>query len=68
MDHIPHEVKWLMFADDLILYIRTKSTAWGVRKLEETVGYLRSGFDELGLSISEPKSHLMIFSRSNYNF
>lgn len=66
--HIPHEVKWLMFADDLILYIRTKSIAWVVWKLEETVDILRGGLDDIGLSISEPKSQLMIFSNTNCDF
>lgn len=34
---IHRDIKWLMFAEDLILKIKTKSSHWGLRRLKDAV-------------------------------
>lgn len=65
---IPGGVKWLMFADDLLLYITSKDLQFSLRLLEKAITDLTPWLAEVGLSISSGKSQLTIFSRTNENF
>lgn len=67
-DAIPAGVKWLMFADDLLLYITSRYPQSSLRSLEEAITELTPWLAEVGLSIAPGKSQLAIFSRSNESF
>ncbi|XP_043480509.1 uncharacterized protein LOC122510137 [Leptopilina heterotoma] len=65
---MPGVVKWLMFADDLLLDITSKDLQSSLRLLEKAITDLTPWLAEVGLSISPGKSQLTIFSRANENF
>lgn len=67
-DVIPGAVRWLMFADDLLLYITSKDLQSSLRLLEQTILDLTPWLAGVGLSISPGKSQLTIFSKSNESF
>ncbi|XP_043476376.1 uncharacterized protein LOC122507632 [Leptopilina heterotoma] len=65
---IPHNIKCLMFADDLLLYIRSQNAADAIKALKDTLTNLKPWLGEVGLSISPGKSQLSVFSRSKQKF
>lgn len=67
-DVIPRAVKWLMFADDLLLYISSKDLQSSLHLLEQAILDLTPWLAGVGLSISPGKSHLTIFSKTNESF
>lgn len=54
-------VKWLMFADDLILYVRIKDARVECSKLQRILNVLISWLMNLGLRVSSSKSQLSVF-------
>lgn len=65
---VPHSIKCLMFADDLLLYIRSQNAVDAIKALKDILSNIKPWLGEVGLSISLSKSQLAVFSRSKQKF
>ena len=56
----------LQYADDLTLYLPTKSLEDAVNRLTSALGYLSDWLLKHGLSLSAPKSSVVVFSKKRF--
>lgn len=63
-DAFPHEVKIVMYADDILIYSTSESIEIANNSIKNAFNSLSEWLKERGLDISLPKTQYIIFSKS----